>query len=179
MTQILITTGLKGTRRQDKFTIIEYFELLADSFILSIVYFFDHSIKEMKPTKQKKVYPIDPIISEVILDLSNKRIELPQLIEAITLRHLMSEHAIAETALNLVRGPYFWYSDKGKEIDFIVEVNDKITPVQGKYQNKVNRSDYLTMKRVFNKGIVVTKDILGKDEEILLIPAWLFFAIPL
>jgi len=33
------------------------------------------------------------------------------------------------------------------------------------------------MKRVFGKGIVATKDTIGKDDNIILMPIWLLLAL--
>jgi hypothetical protein len=49
--------------------------------------------------------------------------------------------------------------------------------VEVKYQNKIHRSDYLGMKRVFKKGILITQETIFRDENIVAIPAWLFFAL--
>jgi len=158
-------------------TIVEYFEFLAYSFIVSIVYFIDPSTKEIKRNKQKKVYPLDPMICSIISDVSRKEIAMPQVMELIMLRQLMVPQDVEQTALNLVNGPYFWYSEKGNEIDFIVNKDGVLIPIEVKYQNKINKSDYTGMKRVFGKGIVATKDTIGKDDNIILMPIWLLLAL--
>ncbi|GAB4319717.1 MAG: hypothetical protein Kow0084_20020 [Pseudothermotoga elfii] len=79
--------------------------------------------------------------------------------------------------MNLYDGPFFWYSERGNEIGFICNHEGILIPVEVKYQNKVHRSDYLGMKRVFGRGILITQDAIFRDENIVAIPAWLFFAV--
>jgi len=158
-------------------TIQKYFEYLGYSFILANVFFVDISKKSIRPKKQKKTYPSDKIIAEIISEISGKEIELPRLIEMFTLRHLIKDEDLVQHGMNLYDGPFFWYSNRGNEIDFIYDHNGVLIPVEVKYQNKINKSDYLGMKRVFGKGVLITQDIVFKDEEIVGIPAWLFFAV--
>lgn len=158
-------------------TIVEYFEFLAYSFIVSIVYFIDPSTKEIRRNKQKKVYPLDPMICSIISETGKKEIAMPQIMELLMLRQLMIPQHIEQTALNLTSGPYFWYSEKGNEIDFIVDREGMLIPIEIKYQNRINKSDYTGMKRVFGKGIVATKDTIGKDGNIVLMPIWLLLAL--
>jgi predicted AAA+ superfamily ATPase len=62
-------------------------------------------------------------------------------------------------------------------IDFIFENNGSLIPVEVKYQRRAHKSDYLGMKRVFGKGIIITREEVFKGENIVGIPAWFFFAI--
>ncbi|KUK15611.1 MAG: AAA ATPase [Petrotoga mobilis] len=77
--------------------------------------------------------------------------------------------------MNLYNGPFFWYSERGNEIGFICNYEGTLIPVEVKYQNRINKSDYLGMKRVFGRGILITQDTIFKDEGITGIPPWLFF----
>ncbi|MEA2065705.1 MAG: ATP-binding protein [Thermotogota bacterium] len=157
-------------------TIKSYFENLSYSFVFSILYFYDFTKGKIKPRKQKKIFPIDPIIFEIVSFHSSRIIDQSKVVEAIVLRHLISSRSL-NTGLNLIDGPYYWYSNKGKEIDFL-HINDGVTvPVEVKYQNSISRSDYITMKRVFGEGIILTKKDVFEDNGIIGIPVWLFCAI--
>jgi hypothetical protein len=156
-------------------TVQKYLEYLGYSFILANIFFIDISRRTIRYKKQKKVYPCDKVIADIISEISGKEIGLPQLIEMFTLRHLTKDENLIPHGMNLYNGPFFWYSDRGNEIDFVYEHNGSLVPVEVKYQNKINKSDYSGMKRVFGKGILITQDIVFKDENIVGIPAWLFF----
>ena len=158
-------------------TIQKYFEYLGYSFILMNVFFIDISRKTIRPKKQKKTYPGDRIIADIISDISGKTIRLPQLVEMLTLRHLLKDSDLIQHGMNLYDGPFFWYSERGNEIDFIYEHRKTLVPVEVKCQNKINKSDYIGMKKVFGKGILITQDTIFKDDGIVGIPAWLFLAV--
>jgi len=157
-------------------TIQKYFEYLGYSFILVNVFFVDISRKTIRLKKQKKTYPIDKIVADIVEDISGKQIKLPQIVEMLILRHLIGSGKTLN-GTNLYDGPFFWYSERGNEIDFVFEHRDSLIPVEVKYQNKINRSDYLGMKKVFKKGILITQDAAFRDENIVAIPAWLFLAV--
>ena len=154
-------------------TLQKYFELLSYLFVFATVYFLDPSTKKVRPKKQKKVYPIDTIVLKVLEKLSGKKVKEGHIAEMIVLRHLLDELRIHE-GLNLYFGPYYWYSNKGNEIDFIQEENSMLVPIEVKYQNKISKSDYSSMLRVFGRGILITKDQVFKDRGVVGIPLWLF-----
>jgi len=66
-------------------TFREYFEYLGYSFIIAIIFYIDISKRNIKPKKQKKVYPIDQIIASLIENMDSKEIPISQKIEMITL----------------------------------------------------------------------------------------------
>ncbi len=157
-------------------TIQKYFEYFGYSFILANVFYVDLSKKTVAMKKQKKTYPVDRVIADVVSQLSGKPIDVSKVVEMMVLRHLIQEKDVLD-GLNLYNGPFYWYSDKGNEIDFVAKVEEVLVPIEVKYQNRISKSDYTTIKRVFGKGLVVTKDAVFKDENILGIPVWLFLAV--
>ena len=155
-------------------TVESYIQILGMNFIMSTLFFFDPSKHSIKPKKQKKIYPLDPIISRVIEGLSGKKIDQGNYIESIVLENLLQFSSRKTEGLNLYYGPYYWYSAKKKEIDFLVEQNSAIFPIEVKFQNNINKSDYTTLSRNFNKGILLSKDKAFKDGKIIVLPIFLF-----
>jgi len=49
-----------------------------------------------------------------------------------------------------------------------------LVPIEVKYQNKISKSNYSSMLRVFGRGILITKDQVFKDRGVVGIPLWLF-----
>lgn len=158
-------------------TIQKYFEFLSCSFIVSIVYHVDPNQKTPRPKKLKKIYPIDKIIVDVLSRFRNKTIESSRLVEIAVLRALLETNPVLNEGLDLVDGPFYWYSERGNEIDFIVRTGDSLVPIEVKYQNKITPADYLGMKKVFGKGIILTKDTVLSDEHVRGLPAWLFLTL--
>ncbi|MBW2342373.1 MAG: ATP-binding protein [Deltaproteobacteria bacterium] len=158
-------------------TVREYSELLADSFLMAILYFLEKNRKTANPNKRKKFYFSDPLIQ----NLAAREAGLPRfpepgkMVETIVAMHLIRkfEQRIFE-GLDSVQNVFYWRSSKGKEIDFVIFHQHEMVPVEVKFQGIINRSDYTTMKRVFARGILVTKDLFFHDQGITGIPAPVF-----
>jgi uncharacterized protein len=70
---------------------------------------------------------------------------------------------------------FYWKSTKGNEIDFILSnPKDNIIPIEFKYQNIINPVDYITIKKSFRKGVVVSKNTFSIEKDIVIIPASCF-----
>ena len=158
-------------------TVREYSELLADSFLLAIMYFLEKNKKVANPNKGKKFYFSDPLI----LNLAAREAGVAMLrdhgksVEALVAIHLIRkfEKRIFE-GLGNVQSVFYWRSSKGKEVDFVVLHEERFLPVEVKFQSIISRSDYSTMKRTFGRGILVTKNTFFRDNQILGIPAPVF-----
>ena len=155
-------------------TVESYFQILGMNFIAATLFFFDPSKREINPKKQKKIYPLDPIISRVIEKLSGKQIKEGNDIESLVLENILRITRKTTEGLNLYYGPYYWYSAKGKEVDFLIEQDAGLFPLEVKYQNQINRSDYTTIKRNFKEGFLLSKDTAFRDENVLILPVYLF-----
>jgi len=157
-----------------KNTVEDYFNLLGMNFLIGTLFFYDFSKGVVRPKKQKKVYPVDVIITKVIEQVTGKRVEESKIVEQIVFTHLLRFSKDFNSGLVLYTGPYYWYSEKSKEIDFLVNLDGTIVPVEVKYKNKISPSDFLTMKKVFNRGILVTKKDTFKVGNIVVLPIYAF-----
>ena len=101
--------------------------------------------------------------------------DLGKAVEAVVSIHLIRkfEKRIFEGLSNIEK-VFYWKSTKGKEVDFVVLHEDRFVPVEVKFQNIITRSDYSIMKRTFGRGILVTKDMFFRDNQIVGIPAPVF-----
>lgn len=158
-------------------TVREYSELLADSFLLAILYFLDRNKRAANPNKGKKFYFIDPLVlnlarHEVNLSTSH---EFSLAVEGAVAAHLIRnfENRLFE-GFGSMENVFYWRSVKGNEVDFVVLHGQSLVPVEVKFRSSISRSDYSTMKRSFGKGILVTRNTFLLDEEVVGIPAPLF-----
>lgn len=85
----------------------------------------------------------------------------------------MTELELFQGFANLL-STFYWRSNRGKEIDFVVIWNDKEVPIEVKYQSRIIPSDYTTIKRSFDKGLVLTKDSFFQDETVIGVPVSCF-----
>jgi len=84
---------------------------------------------------------------------------------------------VEQTALNLVSGPYFWYSEKGNEIDFIVDREGVLIPIEIKYQNRNQQIGLYRDEKSLWQRNSGHKDTIGRDDNIVLMPIWLLLAL--
>jgi len=154
-------------------TVESYFQILGMNFIIATLFFLDPSKGAIKPKKQKKIYPLDPVVSKVVERLSGKKINYGNYMESIVLENLLQFSSRKTEGLNLYYGPYYWYSQKKKEIDFLIEQSSELYPIEVKYQTNINKSDYATLTRNFNKGILLSKDTTFRDSNIVVLPVFL------
>jgi len=159
-------------------TVREYSELLADSFLLTILYFLERSKKMANPNKMKKFYLFDPLL----LNIAQQEAGLsPNQDFSLSVEGAVAAHLVRRFESRLFEGfgsiekVFYWKSVKGKEVDFVVLQGKLLLPIEVKYQSMISRSDYSTMKRSFSKGILVTKNTFLIDENIIGIPASVFF----
>jgi hypothetical protein len=164
-------------------TVQEYIELLERMFILYTIPFIDLSSKLPKYRKNKKIAFTDPLIfhcfsgrekgisdsfyhaSLKYLDDSN---QLGKLVESIIGRHIFDKF----------NNIYYWQGKK--EIDFVVNQQNKLRFFEVKYQEKVSTNEFEWFCKQFSKKenlIVVTKKNIEYQQQIKLIPAPIFLII--
>ncbi len=68
-------------------------------------------------------------------------------------------------------------------MDFIIKTDNKILPVEVKYQNEITGADLKGLVKFMEsygveRGLVITKDLLDRKSidgrEVAFVPAWLF-----
>jgi predicted AAA+ superfamily ATPase len=156
----------------------EYVQLLADSYLLYILEYLDKGKQAPRPSKNRKLYPFDPLLYQVLAQIANLVFgsrAAPSLIEGVVGEALMRN---AETELfegfSRLTSTFYWRSARDKEVDFVVIWNGEEIPVEVKYQSRISPADYTTIKRSFGKGIVLTKDAFFQDGEIFGLPVACF-----
>lgn len=152
-------------------TVSSYVENLENMFVLLVLYFLELNKKVPNFSKNKKIYFFDPFIYHVF----NKRIYFKE-------NEINSALVEATVTVNLARLTYdglfpnVYYWKNKKEVDVLLKIKDDIFPFEIKYQTRISRDDYRGLY-YFNKGILITKDILLKGEKYSAIPAHLLLAV--
>ncbi|MBN2542950.1 ATP-binding protein [bacterium] len=164
-------------------TVKEYVHLLGDSFFTGILRFLDIYKNNVKFKKDKKIDVLDPLVINLITMLSGydyfTMLLQPEfkskVIEHVILHHLIRKYEeMPEYGFSNLNNVFYWYSNRGKEIDFILKKARSIYPIEVKYKNNIRKSDYLNLKLVLRKGIIVTKKDIFKDNSIYGIPLEIF-----
>ncbi len=168
-------------------TIIDYIELFEKSFIIRTLNCYDFAKKNIRPKAPKKIYFADPFIYysvnnwirgegfDAAKEIIMKDKETSLIIEQIVAAHLAK---LKEKPLTRESNTYLWYYyDRRKELDFIFKIKENdYLGVELKYQYNPSPSEILKIGDVRNY-IVLTKDEMKTDENILFIPTSLFLAL--
>lgn len=163
----------------DKITVTEYIEYLKRTYIISLSRFFSTSgMKKIR--KDYKIHINDiglrnAIVSSLNETLLNNRTELGKVLETCTFNHAQRLQFYLSGYDNIDVG----YTEiKKKEIDIIINFGKYILPIEVKLHG--SRSHDETAVNDFMKehglkfGIIVTEKTLKLQNNILLLPAWLF-----
>jgi hypothetical protein len=165
-------------------TIADYINILAESFIIFILYFFDTSKRKISPKKAKKIYFLDPIFIHLAsfliqskgLDSSRLKEEykpkIAENIAAITIFRAVEKDILEN--IYLPQNLFYWRSSSHKEVDFLIRTNSTIIPVEVKYRNNIRPQELLTIKNSFGKGIVLSKEIFNLQGSVKIIPLSIF-----
>jgi hypothetical protein len=167
-------------------TVMDYLDLLEQSFILSVLYSYDFSKKDLRFKGTKKVYFLDPFIfhslksyltgrglwNTITENMGDEEI-LSKLIEAITCSHLAGSREIpylkdSKTFL------WFYYDARGKEIDFVLK-DEGYLGIEVKYK-KVDLKKVTKVQQV-NRYIVLSKEELYEEGDTLVIPVEIFLSL--
>ncbi|NIA09640.1 MAG: DUF4143 domain-containing protein [Nitrospiraceae bacterium] len=159
--------------------VMDYLEILTGAFLGFVLPCLDLEKGLPYPKRQKKFYSVDPVIWQVI----SSGAELPPLNEAILAEQAVAVHLIRPLAnswasLGYVDDLYYWYSRKGKEVDFVYYPNQGGKPfgVEVKYQGRISGWDEQSITKGIGRGILVTRDSFEWG-DVCQIPLWAFLTL--
>lgn len=175
-------------------TVEGYVDMLQASFTVSAIYQLDRNKGAPIFEKDKKVYFEDPFIFHALrswayslspFESAKGFIENPEscskLVESVICNHLirLAFSMFPSSDYNYVNKIYYWKGSLGKEVDFALKLNGMYVPIEVKYQNLVGRSDLQGLHSFIKggqtyRGIVITKNTLKIEEDLTLIPYYLF-----
>jgi len=158
----------------DTKTFQNYIETLGYNYMAMVLKALDSNSLVPLEKKQKKVYFYD----NAVLKNMERKLGITQRFSTV-IENTVAQNLTFKFATNLDEGLCdlpnigYWYSSEGKEIDFIVNG----VPIELKYQNVINKSDLASIKSIFGKGIVLSKNKLDLSGEIKIIPVHIFLGI--
>jgi predicted AAA+ superfamily ATPase len=158
-------------------TAASYAELLADAFLLLIVYHRELD-GMISPRKGKKLYAVDPLITRLPNYVEGTSLPpLPAVVENLVAVSLFraAEVDLVES-FRLPQELCFWRTGRGREIDFLAGQRPRQLPVEVKYQQRVGRQDTLSIRNTLGRGIVLSRRNLDLDGSVAIVPAAVFLA---
>lgn len=166
VTSILNYSMLAETTGLSYYTVKKVLNALEEAFLVKKVRRFPDKLSNLR--KQPKAYFIDPGIYAQI-----RGIKEPD--------GRSMEHLVLSELLKQGYEPYFWRSKDGAEVDFIVETEQGIIPIEVKLkapEKKISRSFRSFIKRFKpEKGLIVDAEgiewkIKVEETEVTKVPVW-------
>lgn len=153
-----------------------YVEALNDSYLLLTIYRRDsHGGAQLK--SGPKIYVSDPLLAQLPRAVIGEHIVLPdptKLAEAAAAVALFrSEERDLQTSFGLGSAVYYYVTQRGNEIDFVIPVDEKIEngyPVEVKYVDQVTGEDTRPLSNTFHRGILLTRGVLDLSDAVRQIP---------
>jgi len=180
--QILNVASLASEVKLNAATVRRYLTLAEETFVIDrLPPFMSNRRKGL--TKDQKVYFRDMgLRNHLCRKDTNDLLTFPDLgHEAENFVHIVLNKLMAHSRLSLPR--FFFRSYQGQEVDFIVQLDDRLLPIEVKYQEKLNKSDFRNLLTFMDDekiqtGLMVTKNRFEPqpfdDKLIVVVPLWLF-----
>ncbi|RJS82995.1 ATP-binding protein [Candidatus Bathyarchaeota archaeon] len=134
-----------------------------------------------KNQKGKKVYINDPGVRNVAVGALNEYLlgdtaELGKVIEAVVADHCRRLKFALEPTSEIQT---FYWKNKQYETDIIIEMFQKPLPIEVKYRERIDKRDLRGLLEFSERNkpsikIVVTRERLDQNDEIIFIPLRLF-----
>jgi predicted AAA+ superfamily ATPase len=167
-------------------TVSQYCDILKNLFILNVYSAFDQNTRSPKHRSERKLQIPNPFFFHAIRSYvqnpaANYFKEAEQFLQTSEGKALLAEFVcgdhLSRLAYNFAPSDLFDQSDyvfysrtkSGEVIDFIVRIGSEFIPVEVKYQNKINPSDFKHIKK-FKYGIIATKNYTFVDGRYVAIP---------
>lgn len=180
----------KGTDVRDSKTAESYVKVLKDSFV--IAYYYQLNVEKGSPDyiSSKKIYFQDPFIFHACrgwvygkrtFDLSQKFLRSPEnkskLMECIVSNHL-SRFMFNQYPSSLFdpSNYVFYWKSKKREVDFMVELDEKFLPIEVKYSDNIQKDDaqgiydFMKTGRSHDFGIITSRTRLEVGKKYTVVP---------
>lgn len=173
------TSAAKAMGMASNHTAREYVEYLSAAFSLLTVFFWDLSGGTLQPSKQRKVYYIDPLFGEIAPSLmpGARRPGQDGLVENAVATGLFRAATHVLVQANAVPGAMgYWRSSNNRELDFVVPARERgrggRVPVEVKGDNDSRIAHArLAIRKSFGEGVVVSRTLFDPSGEVPVIPA--------
>lgn len=152
--------------------VADYLSFFSDSFLLVETFFYNLAQKRIVIKKNKKFYPTDPFlfwIFQSFISGSNQIEEFYQKYQASPLDSQLAEAFVASELYKTGRD--FYFSRNSQELDFYIP--SLKLGIEVKYKDRIFSADLAGLKSA-KKKIVISKNVLEKRGDILIIPIHLF-----
>lgn len=172
------TSAAKAMGMSSSNTARAYVGWLSESFALLTVFFWDLSGDALRPSKQRKVYYIDPLLGEIAPHLMPGARRPPEdgVVENAVATGLFRSAARALTQADPVPGAVgYWRSTNNRELDFVVPAVSRgrggriPVEVKGDSGSGIGRAR-LAIANAFGEGIVASRTVFDPVGDVPVFP---------
>jgi predicted AAA+ superfamily ATPase len=155
----------------DNETVSNYLTYLSQSYMAIVLSNYSPNAGKII-RKNKTLYVLDNGIANAMLRLSEiSDTRAGHIVESICARDALS---ICE---NHLWSLHYW-REKGAEVDLIIDRKTDVLPIEVKYRTSVTHTSMRMFRQVFpgikaSISVIITKDKLSKEQDVLYIPFWL------
>lgn len=174
--QIIELKNLAGDLEIKRQTLARYIRYLEKSLLISQILNKGVGFRE-REKRQRKIYTTSSTFTGL---MNTDGFLSPNLAENIGM--IVESYILQSLRLTYPDGLIFFYRERDKEVDFILEKDTRLYPIEVKYQSKIRGDDLRSIlwfmnKKKIDKGFVITRDLFETkriaDKNILLFPACL------
>lgn len=172
-------SGMTGNFNIDTVTLISYIGYLKQAFLVNVLENYSTNIGKVIRSN-KKLSLLDNGIQNSLLKKKH--------IDSNDAGHIIESMLDFDIRLLCEKENFneFYYRNSNKEeIDIVLDRKIDVIPIEVKYTNQLESSDSYVIKNFIEKnknniigktayGIVITKDIYKKENDLYFIPYWLF-----
>lgn len=156
-------------------TVKNYITYLEECFLIYTAYLY--SKKQVISTrKEKKLFFIDCGLRNSLLLKEIDDLEKTKIVENIIFFHILSLKK-----RELFPKIFYWLDKARNEVDLVITLKNEVIPIEVKYSDYIEKKDIKGLLKFCEefktRGLVITKDLLRNEGNIMFIPAWLFLTI--
>jgi predicted AAA+ superfamily ATPase len=167
-----------GVRKE---TLRDYLFYLEYSFLVTEARFYSKSRRHQE-RKEKKIYINDIGLRNAVTGYLNDSIFGNPTQMGFIIENVVADH-IRRLKFNYEHGLdadlYYWFDERRREVDIILELFQTPIPIEVKYQNDISRGELDGVHSFLDEfnspfAIIVTKDTFKIEGKLLFVPLWLF-----
>lgn len=170
-----------GIRKE---TLHDYLFYLQYSFLVTETHFYSKSRRHQE-RKEKKIYINDIGLRNAVIGyldsaITNNTTQMGFITENVVADHIRRLKFNYEHGLDA--DLYYWLDEKRREVDLVLELQQKPVPVEVKYQHDISRGELEGIHSFVNEfkppfALVVTKETFRLEDKLIFVPLWLFLLI--
>lgn len=173
-------------------TVIEYVQLLTETFVIQVLYGIDPSRQKALRRKNKKLHFADPFIFHALNAWVNAADGYERTLQVLREKEIRGKLVESVVGSHLIRFLFNWYDspffdyqeklfhwyDGDREVDFALNLDGQLAALEVKYKSDVNRREvggiYKFRRLAGSSGGIMISERTLRADGIAIVPAHIF-----